>query len=84
MSDPMAHFEAEELPADLLERSRERSWKLAELHQAWAARQAALGVPFDPDAHPEGSDYNLHSFDLDASGEEQDDFAAAAAEILAA
>lgn len=76
--DPMAHFEAEDIPADLAG----RLLRLHETHAAWVTRQAGLGVPFDPAGHPAGSDYNVHSYDLDATGAEQDDFAAAADEIM--
>lgn len=78
MSDPMRHFEAEEVPAD----RAARLLQLHELHSAWVMRQASMGVPFDPSGYREGSDYNVHSYDLDASGAEEDDFAAAAAEIM--
>lgn len=74
------HFTADEVPP---ERAR-RGVELFEQHAAWVNRQAGLGVPFDSAGRPEGSDYNQHSYDLDASGDEQDDFAAAAAEVMAA
>jgi len=76
--DLAAHFDAEDVPA----LRSEQMLALHELHSAWTTRQAALGVPFDPQGRPEGSDYNLHSYDLDASGAEEDDFAAAAEEIM--
>lgn len=80
MTGPMQarHFDAEEVPAE----KAARQLRLYELHAAWVLRQAAIGVPFDPSGRPDGSDYNVHSYDLDASGEEEDDFAAAAAEIM--
>jgi hypothetical protein len=65
--------------------SAERSAKLLEIHDLAAAhidRQLQAGVPFNPGEHPDGSDYNLHAAALEASGEAEDDFAAAAAEIL--
>lgn len=72
-------FEVEDVPAQRAARQVE----LFEMHAAWATRQASMGVPFDPTAYREGSDYNVHSYDLDAPGAEEDDFAAAAEEIMA-
>lgn len=71
-------FEVEDRPAD---RSR-RLLAIHDLHTAWTDRQMAIGTPFNPGDHPEGSDYNQHSPALDAPGQEQDDFVAAANQIL--
>lgn len=65
--------------------SAERSAKLLEIHDLATAhtdRQLRAGVPFNPDEHPDGSDYNVHTAALEADGEAEDDFAVAAAEIL--
>lgn len=64
--------------------SPERSARLLAIHDthtAWADRQIRGGLPFDPSAHPDGSDYNLHGAELEASGEAEDDLAAAVAAI---
>lgn len=65
--------------------SAERSAQLLQIHDmatAWTDQQLRAGVPFNPADHPDGSDYNVHGPALEASGAAEDDFAAAAAEIL--
>jgi hypothetical protein len=49
----------------------------------WQQRQLAAGVPFHPEEHPKpGSDYNVHTAELEADGEALDERAAAAQKIL--
>lgn len=57
------------------ERAR-RSRAIAAAHADWAAEQIAAGVDGPvPDGRRDGSDYNQHVPDLEASGEALDDLA---------
>jgi hypothetical protein len=56
--------------------------RLVDAHMAWTDQQLAKGVPFHPEEHPEGSDYNQHVADLEADGEDLDDLAVASAIAL--
>lgn len=72
-------FEVEPVDPERAERMRQ----LNLLHTAWVDGQQRADVPFEPNGRPTGSDYNEHTPDLEADAKAQDDFAAAAARILA-
>jgi hypothetical protein len=77
-NEPTTDFDVEPIDPEV-------SRKLLQVHDAhvaWTARQLATDKQFHPDQHPAHSDYNLHSPDLDASGEAEDDLARGVAEIL--
>ena len=56
--------------------------RLVDVHLAWTEQQLTGEVPFHPDEHPEGSDYNQHHVELEADGEALDDLATASALAL--
>jgi len=61
----------------------ERLRALHALHSAWVGTVLDEDeTGFHPDEHPEHSDYNLHTADIDADGAAEDEFATAAAEIM--
>lgn len=43
---------------------------LAQIHEDWVEEMQSQ-VPFRPDRHPPGSDYNLHHVDIDATWEQE-------------
>ena len=54
-----------------------QSRELADWHAQWVQQQLAAGsVPFNPEGRPEGSDYNQHYVDLEASPEALDEYLA--------
>lgn len=56
---------------------RARAIATYEAHTAWALQQIAAGVDGPvPPGQPEGSDYNQHYPDMEASGEAEDEYAA--------
>jgi hypothetical protein len=66
-------------PADRASRLPE----LAKWHEQWVLEQVAAGVDGPvPDDRPEGSDYNLHVPDIEASGSELDRFHERARQIM--
>lgn len=57
--------------------------RLVDVHLAWTDQQLAAGdLPFHPDEHPQGSDYNQHHVELEADGAALDDLAVASALAL--
>jgi hypothetical protein len=59
----------------------ERLRRLAELHRAWTTRHLQQ-APFRPEGRRDGSDYNQHYLDLEATGDAEDEFMTPAREIL--
>ena len=54
--------------------------RLVDVHIAWTEQQLAKGdLPFHPEEHPDGSDYNQHHVEIEADGEALDDLAVASA-----
>jgi hypothetical protein len=52
-----------------------RSRAIQAVHAQWAAEQIAKGVDGPvPPGRPDGSDYNQHFPDMEASPEDEDDF----------
>ncbi|WP_285471704.1 hypothetical protein [Actinoplanes sp. NBRC 101535] len=59
----------------------ERRRALSAWHAEWVEKHAAT-TPFRPENHPEGSDYNLHHVDMDASPEADREYVRRAREIM--
>lgn len=52
---------------------RARLVELGKLHRTWVTG-AEKTADFNPEGRPDGSDYNQHNADLDATGAREDDF----------
>jgi hypothetical protein len=60
---------------------RARLVALGELHRTWAAG-AVKSAAFRPDGRPDGSDYNQHNADVDATAAREDTFHRKARQIM--
>lgn len=60
---------------------RARLVALGEWHDEWTKRHLP-DAPFHPEDWPEGSDYNLHYLDVEATPEQEDESMSRAREIM--